>query len=287
MEIFNSYHEYLKSNKNNGVIKSDTEIDLLIINQWNYLYINNIYIYYKHPNLCDVTFVIQGLQKKETFIKFICNLLLFGYVEIATSDFYNQDEILEYIKKNNIQNGQNIYLQVFSSLTGLKKCKTKYAIKVRADEFYEDFSKFIILMKKSPNKLTTHNMFFRKLGQYPYHISDHVIGGTTENLLKMFTMCKEMLDTKQTLPNVPRVLNHCPEQWLTTAYMRCFYTKEELNDYSTIKEKMVKHFQVLPMNVFKDFILRYTSENIRYTINGFNDLKNHSHAFAVTHILKL
>jgi hypothetical protein len=287
MQIFTSYEKYLESSQTIGVVQSDKKIDILTKDEWKYIYIKNIYIYYKHPKICDVTFVIQGLSKEETFIKFICNLLRFGYVELATWEFYNLNEVLDYINKNKIQNGQNIYLQVFTSLSGLKNCKTKYSIKVRGDEWYEDFSKFIILMKKYPDKITTHNMFFRKIGQYPYHISDHVIGGTTENLLKMFSMCKEMLDTKQKLPNIPRVLNHCPEQWLTTAYMRCFYTNDELSDYVEIKEKMIKYFQVLPMNVFKDFILRYQSKNKRHIINGFSDLKNHSHAFAITHILKL
>jgi len=69
--------------------------------------------------------------------------------------------------------------------------------------------------------------------------------------------------------------------------MKCFYTNDELSDYVEIKEKMIKYFQVLPMNVFKDFILRYQSKNKRHIINGFSDLKNHSHAFAITHILKL
>lgn len=287
MEIFDTYEKYLESKKTFGVFKSRNNIDKLLNDQWKYFYVDNIYIYYNHPKPCDVTFVIQGLSKKETFIKLICNLLLYGYVELATWEFYNQDKVLDYINKNNIENRQNIYLQVFTSLSGLQKCKTKYAIKVRADEWYDDFSKFIMIMTKTPNKITTHNMFFRKLGEYPYHISDHVIGGTTENLLKMFTMCKKMLDTKQTLPDIPRVYDKCPEQWLTIAYMNCFYTQDDLTNYSKINEKMIKHFQVTPMNVFKDFLLRYTSENIRYTINGFNDLKNHSHAFGVINIIQL
>jgi hypothetical protein len=263
----------------NVIVKKSAIDDL---KDWNLIIVQDKYIYYKNPKNTDITFIVQGLPRSDTYVKLICNLLKFGHVEISTWDVLDQDEVIDYIKTNDIQNGQNIYLQVYTTLEGIKKCKTKFAIKVRADEWYENFTAFITVMKRAPNKITTHNMFFRTHGQYPYHISDHIIGGTTDNMLKMFTTCKHMLDTKQKLPKIPRMLDCCPEQWLTVAYMKCFYKDEEL--LSDITKKMMTHFQILPVNLFNDFLLRYTSEGKRYIITGTQELKDHLHAFGITNI---
>lgn len=271
--------KYLKAS--HGVVVSNEEFKEYGGN-WNYLQIRNLHVYYKHRNESNVTFIVQGRIKEDIFMKLVLNLLKFGHVILSTWEVIDQQEVMDYISSNNIPNGQNVYLQVYSTLIGLQKCRTEYAVKVRADEWYDDFTDFIQDMKNCPDKITTHNMFFRTLGQYPYHISDHVIGGITENLRKMFSMCKTNLEENKSLPPIPRMLSICPEQWLTVAYMRIFYDEEELlND---IKEKMIKHFQIVPVHVFKDFRLSYTWQNKRHYITGVNDLNHHSHGFALTSI---
>lgn len=284
LNVYNSYNEFLQSKTDYGIFLTDNSIDL---DNWSHFQVKNTFIYFKHKQPIDVTFIIQGLPKEETFIKLICSLLRVGYVHLSiwNRDTLNLDEVTNFVKQNGIQNGQNIYLQVHSTLFGLIQCKTHYAIKVRADEWYDDFSEFILSMKKHPNKITTHTMFFRTISQYPYHISDHVIGGTKENLLKMFNNAKYMLETKEHLPKIPRMLPHCPEQWLTVAYMRNFYSQDELKD--NIKEKMITHFHIVPIGIFKDFFLTYTWQKKRCHVLGVKDLKNHSHAFAIVDINKI
>lgn len=285
MNVYNNYQEYKTSNAQFGIIHSTTKCSNLDTT-WNELHLNNLhFIYYKHPSPQDTTFIVQGLPKEETFLRLILTLLQYGEVIISTWDTLDLESTLKFIKENNIENGQNIYLQIFTTLAGLNKCKTKYAVKVRADEWYKDFSIFLSKMKSKPDKITTHNMFFRTLGQYPYHISDHVIGGLTENLLKMFNSAKYMLETKIPLPHIPRILSHIPEQWLTVAYIRCFYNDDEI--LRNIRDKMIKHFQIVHMGAFKDFILRYTWHNQRHVINGVQELKDHSHAFAITDVIKI
>ena len=282
MQVYNSYREYVEAKADYGLIVS--EIPVEEIGEWKCLVVTGVYIYYKHHKTFDTTFIVQGVPRQETFVKLICNLLRFGNVELSTWETLDYKEVVEYIEKNAISNGQNIYLQVYTTLSGLKKCNTKYAIKVRADEWYKDFTGFMSVMKQSPDKITTHNMFFRPLGQYPYHISDHVIGGRTENLVKMFENCKTMLETKQSLPKIPRMLNHCPEQWLTVAYIKKFYSDDELLIVDDIKNKMIRHFQLVPINIFKDFIVHYTWKKVKYCINGPTEIKDHLHAFIMTNI---
>jgi hypothetical protein len=283
MYVYNSYDAFLQSKAKCGIFKSDRFIKL---DNWDYFLIKDTYVYYKHSKSHDVTFIVQGLPKEDTFVKLVCSLLRFGYVQLSTWDrsSMNVEDVTHFIKQNGIENGQNIYLQVYSTLSGLNKCSTPYAIKVRADEYYDDFALFIANMKTYSDKITTHTMFFRTLGQYPYHISDHIIAGKTSNVLKMFNSAKQMLEEKQKLPKIPRMLQHCPEQWLTVAYMKCFYTDDELLD--NIPEKMITHFNVVPLGIFKDFILTYSMNNKRSYIKGTEDLRNHSHAFSIINISK-
>lgn len=275
--------KYLKAS--HGVVVSNDQLQEYEKCKWDYLKIHSLHVYYKHRTESNVTFIVQGRIKEDIFMKLVLNLLNFGHVILSTWDsqsfgnVLDQQQVAEYISSNQIQNGQNVYFQVHSTLAGLLKCSTEYAIKVRADEWYNDFSSFIQCMKQWPDKITTHNMFFRKIGEYPYHISDHVIGGKTENLLRMFKMCKKNLEENKSLPAIPRMLSICPEQWLTVAYMRCFYDEESI--LSNIKEKMTTHFQIVPVDSFKDFRLSYTWQNIRHYVTGTTDLDNHSHAFAI------
>jgi predicted RNA binding protein YcfA (HicA-like mRNA interferase family) len=280
--VYKGMEKYL--NASHGVIMFNHRVKELDKTEsgWNYLHFKSSHVYYKHPNKSDVTFIVQGRIKEDIFLKLVLNLLKFGHVILSTWSVIDQQKVIDYINSNRIHNGQNVYLQVYSTLEGLLKCKTEYAIKVRADEWYSDFTDFIKSMRDCPNKITTHNMFFRKLGEYPYHLSDHVIGGKTNNLIKMFKMCKTNLEENKSLPPIPRMLAICPEQWLTVAYMRCFYEEQHL--LSDVKQKMTLHFQIVPVNTFKDFRLSYTWQGRRHYVTGITDLSNHSHAFGIDSI---
>jgi hypothetical protein len=83
-------------------------------------------------------------------------------------------------------NNANIALQAITTLKGLDKVKTKYAIKVRSDEIYTDISQFAETMKVNKEKLITNNVLFQPDDVEKFHPSDHVIGGTTNNMLGTF-----------------------------------------------------------------------------------------------------
>ena len=98
-------------------------------------------------------------------------------IELITDDINKYD---------GYYNNSNICYQVASSLNGLKKVNTRYAIKMRCDEYYTDLSEFIELMKSSPEKLTTSNFLFNPDSIEQFHPSDHVAGGYTKNILGMY-----------------------------------------------------------------------------------------------------
>lgn len=233
----------------------------------------------------DVTLVIQGPISKRLSnglakgIRHIETYCKFGRVIVSTWDSHGIKPSKKFLAKHNITlieanpddykhmyNSYNINYQVASTLNGLKKVTTKYAIKLRSDEYYSDLSKFIKKIKDNPEKIVANNVFFREDSYEAFHPSDHVIGGTTENMLGMFNyafvMCQREFG-KAVLTsdyfNIPRQewKDHhtdvgefvkrgeiCPEVFLCFSYL---LSKGVKLDLSKSKEIMKKHFDVVPV----------------------------------------
>ena len=232
-------------------------------------------VYIKKEIREDITFIVQGKLDDKIYFKNISNLVRYGMVveSIWGRNDLVEECVNEHIRANGINNGQNIYYQVYSVVEGLKKCETEYVIKVRGDEYYDNWEKYIKKIKEERSKIITTNIFFRHPKNKAYHISDHIIGGTRENMEKMFYSCKDNLDKKKILVLAN---SHIPEQLLTISYLN------ELNIDITIKnanENTVKYFYIVDLNDFEDFIVTYTvsgSPRKRHWVNGIDDLKKHS-----------
>jgi len=108
---------------------------------------------------------------------------LINEIEFVISDSLSAKDLYE----NQIYNYKNCFYQFSSTLTGLRKVKTKYCIKVRSDEAYTNFDEII---KKTldckGNKLVTTNTFFRRTKDFPWHPSDHVVSSNTEHMINVF-----------------------------------------------------------------------------------------------------
>lgn len=237
----------------------------------------------KYTGRRDITFIIQGkMTNKELLIKNIRNLCKYGRVVLAIwelEDNLKENEINNFISRNRINNEQNIYLQVYTTLYGLEKVNTAFVIKVRGDEIYINFKEFIKEMEENKSKIITNNVFFRETKKYPYHISDHIIGGLKENVKKMFINCRRALETNKVLPKVSKGI---PEQWLTVSYLISFYTEETLNkaDNERMTEIMKENFVIIPLEEFMDFIVVYTKQlkggkKVKQNVKGIKELKDH------------
>lgn len=223
----------------------------------------------------DLTFIIQGkLVDRELLQRNINNLSRYGKVIIAvwgmTSEL-KEEEIRRFVVENRINNEQNVYLQVYTTLWGLQRVDTDFVIKVRSDEYYHDFGPFISEMKSNTHKIITTNIFFRRTKNYPYHISDHVIGGLKENVLKMFGNCKRLLESKRRISRITRCI---PEQWLTISYLLSFYGEDSLikGSMEEINEKMKSHFSIVNVERLKNFVIVYTDKKSKKQITKVEEL---------------
>ena len=85
----------------------------------------------------------------------------------------------------------NFDLQLLSTLEGLKLIDTQWVVKMRCDEYYSNLPFLIEKMISEPEKIMCGSLFFKEVGMHPFAISDHIIGGKTENIKLMFQSAYE------------------------------------------------------------------------------------------------
>lgn len=214
----------------------------------------------------DVTFVIQG-PANQISINNLDNLLKFGKVIISCYEendlsLFNIPKEVKIIQNlypkdhpflHPIINSQNGFLQSYTTLNGLKEVDTEFAIKLRSDESFEDFSFFIEKMKEFPSKYTTINFFFRKDSHYKFHPSDHLFGSRTELLKKAF----EILFTKNIL------ITNIPIE--SKIFLSFLEAKNIIIDWENSKQITSENSQIINLRKMKNFIL---------SVNCGNNYKN-------------
>jgi hypothetical protein len=139
---------------------------------------------------------------------------------------------------------QNFMLQLVSTIEGLKRITTSHVIKVRGDEFF-GYSSLLEKMKNDPDLIFTASIFFRSFSVIPYHISDHLIAGRTDYLLKMFESAK--LRYESTMHD-----SDSKEWGLTKAHMRNMGF-DNFENYDLGKEEMRKMFNIIRMDELKPY----------------------------------
>jgi hypothetical protein len=171
---------------------------------------------------------------------------------------------------------QNLDYQITSTLYGLDKVKTKYTIKLRADEYWSGVGIVYDKMKTNENKVLCGSMFFRKLGLYPYHISDHIICGTTENIKIMFDGAHDNL-----IQGIR--LNNCPETILGCGFVFAKENIDALKEYNTLHLHsdmyLKKWFHIIDVNELKPYIATQRTE-----INRLYFYSNYDNCNCITEI---
>jgi hypothetical protein len=151
----------------------------------------------------DITVIIQGplnessLSNIPNYQKTAKNIIVSAWdtYDNNTKEYLPEDPNVLFITSDSnwvenwrgrYYNNSNIAFQIITTLNGLDKVKTKYVIKVRSDEIYTDIGQFAETMKANKEKLITNNVLFQSDDHEKFHPSDHVIGGTTNNMLGTF-----------------------------------------------------------------------------------------------------
>lgn len=221
----------------------------------------NIYgVYDSKPGICnvmavlndvcdDVSFVIQGIPKDN--VTDMCRNFVFK-LGIPIDVTWKSEELSglkEIITRKRFDNKQNVYYQSRGTLNGLMKCTTPFVIKVRSDEWYSDLNTVVKSLRTEPDKIITNNVFARKISKYAFHMSDHVIGGTKENMMKMFSMSVQTLEAGRFDARC------CAEQHFAHCYLRAQGITNIPTNYDEIKSMSLKYFKIISIKQMGDFMV--------------------------------
>lgn len=213
----------------------------------------------------DVTVIIQGRLLQESYDFYTKNYKDFPVIISTWIDNKIDFKILPSNFKIVLSQypfdygAQNFHLQIISTLAGLDMVKTKYVIKVRGDEYWTNPNYIEKCIKSYPNKIWTSSVFFRAWEYSEYHISDHIIAGTTDNIKLMFSESKKIFDNGDL--NLSKwkvdgkmhkwVVTHAPEERITKAYLR----GKSPDKFEKVDGRvlMKEHFDILNIELMKPY----------------------------------
>jgi hypothetical protein len=220
----------------------------------------------------DITLVIQGRLLEDTY-DFYCTMYPDTKKIFSTWDRNEQEcgwkGVANRHSPNDIflRNGKpnkfgyyhqdfhkSIEYQLVSTIFGLNSVETRYAIKLRGDEWYSNLNLVADILKYDPERIHTGTVFFRKWSIWPYHPSDHLMAGKTENLKLMFDRC---------LLNILSGNNIHPSQWPlpSECVLGKSYMDAKIGDSKNPKEDFKKLFGIISMEMLKYYKITYNGMN--------------------------
>jgi hypothetical protein len=185
------------------------------------------------------------------------------------------------ILKEGINNEQNRYFHHFSVLMGLQFVNTKYAIKIRSDEYYSNLEPFLDIMRVCSNKIITNDVFFRKKEVFRFHPSDHLVGGTTKNMENVFHLATLYSENRDTLVKARYYSENInvAEQYLGLATINALVTNEDdipvcKTDLDLDYYLMNKCFDIVPSQRLGFFRIRANTYGKFWTNNEYFSLES-------------
>jgi hypothetical protein len=249
----------------------------------------------------DYTIVIQGKIHERTIE--MCNFHRDMETIVSTwdSDIPHEQFLQKALRPNltivsnplpdteNINNVGNRYYQFMSSLHGMRAVKTKFAIKVRSDEYYSNLDPIIATSISSPEKMITNDVFFRKTKFYQYHPSDHLMAAKTEYMISLFEECCIMCKNNYFCVSEQIIgMTYIAQQESRASNQKYSYLDlpaiNRPENFLAINQLMVKHFDIVSSFELGNFyvtanFLKNFWNDCTYYIADPTDVRN-SHSLA-------
>lgn len=204
----------------------------------------------------DIEFIIQG--EDDAYTDVARNVyILYGNVITSTWSKYDMPSLKARIAASNLPNFNNIYVHVYTTLEGLKKCVIKkFIFRVNSKECYTGLQSVIEYMKNNPDKIICNNVGFKKISQNTkYTISDNLIIGKYDAIMLMYYNAINMLHNKMTDIRKRIRLEFNLGQILAIGYLMGKIDFIQAGNEKYIKEIMLKYFYIFPLEELGQFYL--------------------------------
>ena len=147
----------------------------------------------------------------------------------------------------------NMMLQFTSTIAGLSASETKYAIKMRGDEYYSNLEGVNSIVKMD-DRIHCIPVFMPRHSVRPYCVGDHLLAGSTAELKSMFLSAKRWweMDALMRTPDIPLV-HQIPECILGACYIH------EKSGGDMNPSYMKKYFSVMSLDMLKDYKITWNN----------------------------
>lgn len=186
----------------------------------------------------NTTILIQGRLTRESLDFYKKNykgypkiLSLWDDNNIDLSDLSDEFKVV-FSERPSFSGRDNRNFQTISVLNGLKLVDTDLVIKIRADEYISNIEYVVEQISFQDDKLYCLPIFFRPWHVYRYHISDHFIAGSKNQLYTMFSAALEM-------SNDNFYDRYCNEQFLTLAFLSKKYPHIDFYDRGNASSEFI------------------------------------------------
>jgi hypothetical protein len=222
----------------------------------------------------DVTLLIQGNLSQESYNYYVENypqlpivFSVWSYHSTNTSYLpHNVTLLQKRIPIDADYDYINCKLNIVN--TGFDLVKTPYVIKLSGEEYF-NIEEIINQIKKYPTKIHTSPIDFKHPKDKPFHISDNIIGGKTEDIKLMYNVAKHFYENKSIYIDEDATT----EMYLCKSYLIAKY-KEHFNE-NNIVSYLIDNFSILDLETLKPYKLISNRYNY-YWHNNFNPYTNKS-----------
>jgi hypothetical protein len=234
----------------------------------------------------DVTIVIQGKINPDVLLGWVHHypdwkVIISTWIteDLQNIEFPKHWMVLRMPKiEDNLGYG-NLYLQVKSTLNGLVYVDTPYCVKIRGDEFYSNLPLMIDEMKLNQSRIYCSTIFFRAL--FPncsFHISDHILVGTTDNMKIMFENSNQLMKNYFRFPE-GGAERDTPEPYLGFGFIQKkegipLEEVESILNTSKVNQSMtLKWFGVFPLELLEPYTVSVRGDQHHLRCNCKDNLR--------------
>lgn len=196
-------------------------------------------------------------------------------------DFNYCKVIINTLIKGKNYNFQNLSFQLESTVSALEICDTEFAVKIRSDEYFTRLYPIIKSVEDNPDKISCCNFLFRK--KFLFHPSDHMFGGTVENMSRMtkeaYGICKSKEKNKKLRSSIFNLREDYAPPALPAEMLLCLsWLKVNDDDIASksntltmqgfikqYRELMKKRYALVRLSDLGHFLVRFKTNN---NING-------------------
>ena len=171
-----------------------------------------------------------------------------------------------------VMKDSTLFYSISSTFYGLQRCKSKYVIKMRSDEFYENLSPLKEKLIQGDTKLVFGNIFAKARQHSHFHIGDHLFASKLNMLLDTYSLLYNAYygSGNGDIAKYPWLTQGHPSKNTAESILAIAFicSNHEINNNTknkTYTELFLDNFDVIDINLLGRYVACWKHAGIKYT----------------------